>query len=417
MLDYMKEMAMPWPAVRYGDLRHDGNGTFKSTGIEQFAGTGIPDLVLVDADGKVLSDSFTWTGSYLGPRHVLDDIDKLVSPGAPAPVPASASAAPNPPPPPSKPLAAPDVNGQTASAPTAPSSSPTTLPVPAASPEAPATAATPPTSAPAANPLPDAVKLWAPPDVMPAQPNWTWTTSDGKTYQNVVVTKIEAETVSVTHSMGVAHIPINLLPPDIQKQLNYDPHAAAQIPSLIADKLVSADGTAANAPGKSVQYYAIYYSAQWCPPCHAFTPRLVSWYNKFKPAHPNFELIFVSEDRDEAAMLSYMKEMTMPWPAVRFSDLKHDGGFKGSGIEKFAGDGIPDLVLLDAGGKVLSDSYQNGTYVGPEAVVEDINKLIGGEAPVPLVHQTPSAPAARPALISAQDSFAARASSENSPVY
>ena len=105
---------------------------------------------------------------------------------------------------------------------------------------------------------------------MPSQPNWTWQTSDGKTYQNVVVTKIEADTVSITHSMGAAHIPINLLPPDIQKQLNYNPHAASQLPAFIGKKLISANGTAAPTPGASVQYYAIYYSAQWCPPC----PRL-----------------------------------------------------------------------------------------------------------------------------------------------
>ena len=154
--------------------------------------------------------------------------------------------------------------------------------------------------------------------------------------------------------MGVAHIPISLLPSDIQKQLNYNPHAASQLTALIDGKLISADGTAVSAPGASVQYYAIYYSAQWCPPCHAFTPRLVKWYNAFKPTHPNFELVFVSEDHSEAAMLAYMKEMVMPWLAVRFGDLKHDGGFKGSGIEKFAGSGIPDLVLVDAEGNVLS---------------------------------------------------------------
>ena len=63
--------------------------------------------------------------------------------------------------------------------------------------------------------------------MIPAQPNWTWTTfPDSKTYQNVVINKIEVDTVSITHSMGVAHIPISTLPPDIQKQLNYDPAAA-----------------------------------------------------------------------------------------------------------------------------------------------------------------------------------------------
>lgn len=289
----------------------------------------------------------------------------------------------------------------------APSTIPAPVPVPATTPPPTPTPVPAPAALPAPTPASESastvpnpplplIKTWAPPAVMPAQFNWTWTTSDGKTYQNVVVNKIEADTVSITHSTGVAHVPISLLPPDIQKQLNYDPQAASQIPALISEKLVSADGTAVSMPGASVQYYAIYYSAQWCPPCHAFTPHLVKWYNGFKPTHPNFELIFVSEDRNEAAMLSYMKEMAMPWLAVRFGDLKHDGGFKGSGIEKFAGDGIPDLVLVDVSGKVLSDSYQNGTYVGPEAVVDDINKLIGGTSPVPFARQNLSAPTARP---------------------
>jgi thiol-disulfide isomerase/thioredoxin len=295
-----------------------------------------------------------------------------------------------------------------------PSKSEAVSPVPPTStpPEQPTLAAPTPAPAPVSAvpaPPPPPTKPWAPPDVMPAQPNWTWTTSDGTTYQNVVVTKINPNTVVIMHSMGVAHIPINLLPSDIQKQLNYDPHAASQLTALISDKLVSADGTAASTPDASVQYYAIYYSAQWCPPCHAFTPHLVQWYNKFKPSHPNFELIFVSEDHSETAMFDYMKEMAMPWPAVRFSELQHDGNgtFKGSGIEKFANSGIPDLVLVDADGKVLSDSFQNGTYVGPQAVVDDINKLVGGASSVPLVRQIPSAPTATPALISTQDSSAA----------
>jgi len=73
---------------------------------------------------------------------------------------------------------------------------------------------------------PSPLKTWVPLAVMPAQPNWTWNTSDGKTYQDVVVNKIEPDAVSITHSMGVAHILMNLLPPDIQKQLNYDPEMA-----------------------------------------------------------------------------------------------------------------------------------------------------------------------------------------------
>jgi len=86
-----------------------------------------------------------------------------------------------------------------------------------------------PDAAPAPAPVvkPSPLQLWHPPAVLPAQPNWTWTTSDGATYQNVVVNKIEPDTAIITHSLGVAHVPMATLPPDIQKQLNYDPAAAA----------------------------------------------------------------------------------------------------------------------------------------------------------------------------------------------
>jgi len=160
-----------------------------------------------------------------------------------------------------------------------------------------------------------------------------------------------------------------------------DASTTETIASLIDGKLVSPSGSSLDAPdpmATPIKYYAIYYSAQWCPPCHRFTPKLVQFYNDFKPSHPNFELIFVSEDHDRDAMLAYIKEMSMPWPSVRYNALHHDGKgtFKGSGIEKFAGNGIPDLVLVDADGKVLSDSYRDGQYVGPEAVLEDIKKLV-----------------------------------------
>jgi hypothetical protein len=65
----MKTDDMTWPAVRFDDI-HDPDAS-------RYCGTGIPDLVLVDADGKVLSDSFQGS-EYLGPEHVVDDIRSMV---------------------------------------------------------------------------------------------------------------------------------------------------------------------------------------------------------------------------------------------------------------------------------------------------------------------------------------------------
>ena len=70
-------------------------------------------------------------------------------------------------------------------------------------------------------------------------------------------------------------------------------------------------------PATSPKYVAIYYSAHWCPPCRAFTPKLVEWYNGFKAKHENFELVFASSDKSEEAQIDYMKEASMPWPAMK----------------------------------------------------------------------------------------------------
>ncbi len=54
----------------------------------------------------------------------------------------------------------------------------------------------------------------------------------------------------------------------------------------------------ASLKGKMV---GIYFSAHWCPPCRAFTPNLVKFRDKNKD---EFEIVFVSSDKDEAAQKS-----------------------------------------------------------------------------------------------------------------
>jgi hypothetical protein len=66
-------------------------------------------------------------------------------------------------------------------------------------------------------------KTFAPPDTLPAQPDWTWTTTDGHVYKNVIVDKVEADRVTILYDGGGAYVDIATLPPDIQSQLNYRP--------------------------------------------------------------------------------------------------------------------------------------------------------------------------------------------------
>jgi thiol-disulfide isomerase/thioredoxin len=147
------------------------------------------------------------------------------------------------------------------------------------------------------------------------------------------------------------------------------------IANLLMGKLVvpGENGFADFSPNSTPDYYAIYFSAGWCGPCHRFTPKLVSFYHQMKPLHGNFEVIFVSNDRSERAMLGYMHDLSMPWPAVRFAEIR---GLPEIG--KYEGSGIPCLVIIDAQGNVLADSFVNGQYVGAEEPMNQLGKLLQG---------------------------------------
>ncbi len=93
---------------------------------------------------------------------------------------------------------------------------------------------------------------------------------------------------------------------------------------LIDKKLVAVDGKRVGKyeMAKEPEMYAFYFSAHWCPPCRAFTPELVKFYNANEGKKTKFEIIFVSSDHDEKSMEGYMVEAKMPWPAINFRNVE-----------------------------------------------------------------------------------------------
>lgn len=111
----------------------------------------------------------------------------------------------------------------------------------------------------------------------------------------------------------------------------------------------------------------LYFSAHWCPPCRGFTPKLGEWYtnNKGKLAGSDkqFELAFVSSDRDEAAFKSYWKEQA-DWLALPYEDR----ATKSEISEMFEVQGIPSLVVVDlATGKTVTTSARGNVDSDPDA--------------------------------------------------
>ncbi|CAN0847952.1 Probable nucleoredoxin 2 [Linum grandiflorum] len=140
--------------------------------------------------------------------------------------------------------------------------------------------------------------------------------------------------------------------------------------------------------GKTI---GLYFSAQWCLPCEKFTPKLIPIYQKIKQtlaANSNnnnnnehdFEVVFVSNDRDQDGFESYFAQM--PWLALPFGDPNIKTLAKHFDVQ-----GIPCLVILGPDGKTITTNgrslinlYQDSAFPFTESKVESLEREMDEEA-------------------------------------
>lgn len=108
-------------------------------------------------------------------------------------------------------------------------------------------------------------------------------------------------------------------------------------------------GTAGAFPSKSTKevfqdkdFVLLYFSASWCPPCRAFTPLLIDFYNVFARAN-RIEIVYLSSDRTLEEFNGYYGKM--PWMAVP-SDPE-SVRIKKELADRLQIRGIPCLVVLE----------------------------------------------------------------------
>lgn len=120
------------------------------------------------------------------------------------------------------------------------------------------------------------------------------------------------------------------------------------------------------------KFYLLFFSAIWSKEGRQFTSRLVDYYNRVAPQHPEFEIVFFSADRSEFAMENYVSQTNMPWPAVAYERLQGKAGALASAFTHQ----IPRLILVEASGRVLSDSGE--TRPDFDKVLADLDKVLAG---------------------------------------
>ncbi|KAI4328269.1 hypothetical protein L6164_020636 [Bauhinia variegata] len=114
------------------------------------------------------------------------------------------------------------------------------------------------------------------------------------------------------------------------------------------DYLIRNNGDQVKTESLKGKKLGLYFSASWCGPCQRFTPNLVEVYKEASP-NGDFEVIFLSADEDDEAFNRYFAKM--PWLAIPFSDSDTRNRLD----ELFEVRGIPNLVILDENGKVVTE--------------------------------------------------------------
>jgi len=148
------------------------------------------------------------------------------------------------------------------------------------------------------------------------------------------------------------------------------------VPSSPALQLLKAGGGTVSTDEalKGKQFVCVYFSAHWCGPCRAMTPRLSQAFRETAEA-AGFAVIFCSLDRKEGDFNAYFGEM--PWLAIPWDAPER---------EKLPGDfsvmGIPcmSVISLTDGHVVKKDICRevasSGTFAGH--VTEEMREDLGG---------------------------------------
>ena len=142
--------------------------------------------------------------------------------------------------------------------------------------------------------------------------------------------------------------------------------ASSPLSDLVSGPLLDSNGKEVDKKVLEGKTVGLYFSAHWCPPCRTFTPNLVKFRDSNKK---DFEVIFISSDRDSKAQLNYMKETKMKWYT-----LPHRSDAANALAKKFEIRGIPALVIVSEDGKTITKNGRSDVSSNPKGALKKWEK-------------------------------------------
>lgn len=119
------------------------------------------------------------------------------------------------------------------------------------------------------------------------------------------------------------------------------------------------DGSRINTAAFHGKLLIVDFWATWCHPCMEMVPHMVELNQKY--ASKGLQIIGISRDEDQGALMRVTKEKGMNWPEY------FDGGAENPIVSRWAPSYIPYTILVSPEGKVL---FANNPYAGLQEAVE-----------------------------------------------
>lgn len=131
---------------------------------------------------------------------------------------------------------------------------------------------------------------------------------------------------------------------------------------LLPSRILNSKGKSVSSSELAGKVVGFYFSAHWCPPCRAFTPSLVDFRDK---NNQDFEVVFVSSDRNPDAQMNYMEETNMKWYT-----LEHRSQEANKLSQKFGISGIPALIIVSPDGEIITKNGRGEVSSNPSQAIK-----------------------------------------------